>query len=77
MNKENVDKRKARRLKRRAAKKMKFMILDEGYLQFPKPTAKMKEHLRRIHYLSNQHLLNEDNELRHSATVTQSLHDLQ
>ncbi|ALS09898.1 hypothetical protein ABE82_26120 (plasmid) [Paenibacillus peoriae] len=69
-----MDKRKARRLKRRTARKTRFMGLDEGHLHL-RLTNEQKDHLKRLFFLSNQHLLNDKNEFRQSATVTQSIND--
>lgn len=67
------DKRKARRHKRRLARKVRYIKLDEGHLMYPKASEELKVFFRRIHLLSNQHLLNDKNELEHSAIVTQRL----
>lgn len=56
MRRAKVDKRKLRRLKRRTAKKIKYMILDEGGLAFSYSDG-MREFKKRIDFLTNQHLL--------------------
>ncbi|QNR70559.1 hypothetical protein IAQ67_29315 (plasmid) [Paenibacillus peoriae] len=56
----------------------KMVFLDEGDSVYPEPSKKLKEHMKKIKILSNQHLLNEDKTgLKPSATLKQSLNDLQ
>lgn len=50
---DKVDKRKARRLKRRMAKKLKFINLDEGKLLYPDPTPEMIDHVKQVKRLMN------------------------
>lgn len=56
----------------------KKIFLDEGGRAFPNPSDELKEHFKKIELLSNQHRLNEDKtDLKPSATIKQSLNDLQ
>lgn len=71
-----IDQRKVRGLKRRAEKKAKFMMLDEGMMIMPLSTN-IREHLKQVHVLSNQHLIDKDGQMKPSAILTQSLNDLQ
>lgn len=54
-------------------KNKKTVIFDEGNLLFPYPAKEMVEHVKKVNELTNSHRLNEKNEVRHSAVITQSL----
>lgn len=49
--------------------------LDEGISLYPEPTKELKEHMKRIHILQNQHRLAEDGSVKPSAIHTQSMKD--
>lgn len=52
----------------------KTVFLDEGSRAFSNPSDELKEYMKKIRLLSNQHLLNEDKtDLKPSATIEQQL----
>ena len=58
---DKVEKRKARRLKRRMDKRLNFINLDEGFLLYSDPRPEMLNHVKQVNRLMNQHCLNEKN----------------